>query len=268
MAIRYDRKFVSEINKIVKAYNSKINRLSKKDISYTLPEKITKDALNEIKRSSINRTELRRKLKNLQTFTKRGGEKLITRKGVTLPKYQHENISRYKRLLKIRTNKKIKELQTRKPISNAKEEPFTFSQYGTGEYLTLRAKREALLNKDLRGLSNREVNKYLEKLISNTNIKDASIWQNNYISILEDTALSYGYDPDKLDVIVNRLDKLDAEDFDDLAFVNRNIKEIIYHYKALSDIQGANELKDVGEDVIKNLDSIYENLDEILKDYE
>ena len=34
MAIRYDKKFNNEINKIVRAYNSKINRLSKKDENY------------------------------------------------------------------------------------------------------------------------------------------------------------------------------------------------------------------------------------------
>ena len=34
MAIRYDKKFNNEINKIVRAYNSKINRLSKKDKNY------------------------------------------------------------------------------------------------------------------------------------------------------------------------------------------------------------------------------------------
>ena len=34
MAIRYDKKFNNEINKIVRAYNAKINRLSKKDENY------------------------------------------------------------------------------------------------------------------------------------------------------------------------------------------------------------------------------------------
>ena len=40
MAIRYDKKFNNEINKIVRAYNSKINRLSKKDENYVLPDTI------------------------------------------------------------------------------------------------------------------------------------------------------------------------------------------------------------------------------------
>ena len=87
------------------------------------------------------------------------------------------------------------------------------------------------------------------------------------MSILEDTALSYGYDPDKLDVIISRLSRLTPSEFDDLSFINRNIKEIIYSYKALEDIQTANELSDVSEDVIRNLDSIYDNLDDILAKY-
>lgn len=268
MAIRYDKKFNNEINKIVRAYNSKINRLSKKDENYILPEKMSAEALKSLKQTSATRSELRRRLKNLESFTTRGGEKKITVKGVTLPRYQHENIKRYQRLLKIQTTKKLKELENRKPVSNAKEEPFTFSQYGSQEYLTLRAKREVLLNKDLKGLSNKEINKYLDKLIANTKIKNLNVWQDNYISILEDTALSYGYEPDKLEVITSRLRNLGPKEFDDLAFVNRNIQAILYSYKALSDIQTASELSDVGEDVIKNLDSIYDNLDEILKSYE
>ena len=69
-------------------------------------------------------------------------------------------------------------------------------------------------------------------------------------------------------MIVSRLKNLEPKEFDDLAFVNRNIQAILYSYRALSDIQSASELYDVGEDVIKNLDSIYDNLDEILKSYE
>lgn len=268
MAIRYDKKFTNEINRIVRKYNSKIYRLSKGGYGYDLPKKIDKEALNALKKSSSTRRELRRKLSDLELFTQRGGEKLVTKSGVTLPKYQHERIKKYQRLLKYQTTRKLNEMRTRKPISNAKEEPFTFSQYGSRDYLTLKAKREVLLNKNLQGLSQKEINTYIDKLISNTRRKDLNVWQENYISILEDTALSYGYDDDKLEVIVSRLSNLSPRDFDDLAFVNRNINAIIYSYKALSDIQDAKSLRDVGDDVIQNLDSIYDNLDEILKDYE
>ena len=162
----------------------------------------------------------------------------------------------------------MRELETRHPVSNGEVDPYTFSQYGSQEYITLKAKKLTLLDKDITKLSPSEIASYLDKLRANTKKKDLAIWQNNYISILEDTALSYGYEPEKLEIIVNRLKKLSPSDFDDLSFINRNIKEIIYSYKALESIETAKELADVSEDVIRNLDSIYNNLDDILADYE
>ena len=113
-----------------------------------------------------------------------------------------------------------------------------------------------------------ELKAYLNQLISNTKEKDLKLWQNNYLNMLKDTALSYGYDEEKLEVIIERLEKLTPEQFDDLSFVDRNIKDVIYKYKALESIQTEKELADVSEDVFSNLDSIYENLDDILKAYE
>ena len=117
-------------------------------------------------------------------------------------------------------------------------------------------------------MNTKELKDYLEKLKANTQKKDLKLWQNNYLNILEDTALSYGYDPDKLDTIISRLNKLSAEEFDDLAFKNRNIQDVVYKYKALTNIETSKELADIGEDVIANLDSIFENIDEILAEYE
>lgn len=268
MAVRYDREFLKEINKVISAYNRKISRLSKSGENYILPEKFSEDAFKALKATATTRSDVRRKLKDLQSFTQRGGEKNITVNGATMPKYLHTNIKRYQRLLKVQTTRKLKQYETRKPIQNATVQPFTFSQYGSQEYLTLKAKRMTLLDKDISLMSPRELKTYLEKLEANTRKVDLKVWQNNYLNILEDTALSYGYDPDKLDVIVERFSKLSASDFDDLIFINRNLKDVLYKYKALTNIETFKELADVGEDVIANLDSIYENLDEILKDYE
>ena len=268
MAVRYDKKFMNEINNIVSAYNRKITRLSKTDNGYILPEKFSKEALQSLKATAKTRKDVRRKLQDLQSFTARGGEKNIKVGKKYMPKYLHTNIKRYQRILRVQTTKRLKELETRKPIQNGKVQPFTFSQYGSQEYLTLKAKRITFLEKDISSLDIKEAQKYLQKLQANTIQRDMDIWQNNYLEILEDTALSYGYDDEKLEIIMNRLKKLSASDFDDLTFINRNIKEIIYYYKALENINTANELKDVGDDVINNLDSIFENLDEILADYE
>lgn len=268
MAVRYDREFMKEINKIISSYNRKISRLSKAGEKYLLPEKFSKEAFLSLKASATTRADIRRKLKDLQSFTAKGGERMITVGKTTMPKYLHTNIKRYQRRLRHQTTVRLRELETRKPIQNGVEQPYTFSQYGSQEYLTLKAKRMTLLDKDLSGLSVTELKSYLEKLEMNTKKRDLNVWKDNYIAMLEDSALSYGYEPDKLEVIVERLKKLSPEAFDDLTFINRNVKEIVYYYRALENIETANELRDVGEDVIANLDSIYENLDDILASYE
>lgn len=267
MAVRYDKAFMSEINKTISAYNRKIARLSKMDNDYVLPQKFSSEALKAMKATSRTRADVRRRLKDLQSFTARGGEKNITVRGATLPRYQYTNIKRYQRLLRTQTTRQLKEFETRHPIQNAKEQPYTFSQYGSQEYLTVKAKRMTLLDKDLSKMTKSEITAYLEKLKANTKQKDLDLWKSNYIDILQDTALSYGYEPDKLEYIVDRLANLSPSDFDDLTFINRNIKEVIYYYRALENIETADELRDVGEDVISNLDSIFENLDDILAKY-
>lgn len=267
MAVRYDKKFNAEISKVVNAYNRKINRLTKLNAGYDLPKKFSAEALKSLKKTAGTRREVRRKLKDLQSFTTRGGEKNIRVGGTTMPRYQYTNIKRYRRILSSQISRKMKRYETTRPITGTKEEPFTFSQYGSQEYLTLKAKQLTLLDKDITSLTKSEVKSYLNKLIANVEPKKLDVWQNNYIDILEDTALSYGYDPDKLDYIVSKLKALTPDQFDDLSFISRNIKSVMYAYKVLESIQTPKELADVGDDVLNNLDEIFENIDDIIELY-
>lgn len=267
MAVRYDKNFMAEINRIVRNYNAKITRLSKTDNNYVLPSKFTKEALRNLKASAVSRADVRRRLKDLQSFSERGGEKNIRVGRTTLPKYQYTNIKRYRRILSQQTSRKLRAYETKHPVSGTKKEPFTFSQYGTQEYLTLKAKRLTLLEKDIKNMTPAEAEAYLNKLKANTLPKNLDVWQRNYLDILQDTALSYGYDPDKIQTIVDKLSVLSPSEFDDLSFISRNIKQIMYAYKALEDIETAKELADVSEDVISNLDTIYENIDDIIRMY-
>lgn len=267
MAVRYDKKFMNEIRRTVNAYNRKINRLTKENLGYKLPQKFTAESLRALKVSATTRSEVRRKLKDLQSFTTRGGEKNITVRGTTMPRYQYANINRYRRILGSQLKRRMRRYETTHPITGIKEEPYTFSQYGSSEYLTLKAKYETLLNKDIATISGDEVKHYLDKLMANVEPKRIDVWQQNYIDILQDTALSYNYDTDKLEYIVTKLRELNPQQFDDISFISRNVKQVIYAYKALENIETLKELTDVGEDVISNLDALYENIDDIINLY-
>lgn len=267
MAVRYDRKFMNEIKKVVSAYNRKITRLSKTGGDYTLPPKFSSDALKSMKQTAVSRKDVRRRLSELQSFTARGGEKNIRVAGTTIPKYQYTNIKKYQRLLKIQTGKKLKEYETRKPILNAEVQPLTFAQYGTQDYLTLKAKRELLLDKDILSMDFKERQNYIASLRANTKTVDLGLWQTNFLNIFEDTALSYGYDATKTEIITTMLRKLNPEQIDDLTFINKNIREIIHGYRKLENIYTAEDLDAIGEDVRANLDNILYNLPDVLKDY-
>lgn len=266
MAVRYDKNFTNEINKIVNSYNRKINRLSKAG-GYILPDKFTAASLKNLKATATTRSEVRRKLKDLQSFTVRGGEKMIRVGKTTMPKYQYTNIKRYRRILNAQITNKMRKYETTHPVTGIKTEPLTFSQSGSQEYLTLKAKKMTLIEKDFKEMTQDEALAYLNKLMKNVEPKRQDVWQQNYLDILKDTALSYGYDPDKLDYIISRLELLTPREFDDLSFVSRNLKAVMYAYKAIENIETIKELTDVGDDVISNLDSIYENIDDMIRIY-
>ena len=91
MAIRYDKKLNQEINRTIKNFNQKIARLEKQK-KELLPSKITK---KDLKDNVYTRTELYRKLKELQRFSHRGAEDIIeTKGGVKLTQYELSNIKR------------------------------------------------------------------------------------------------------------------------------------------------------------------------------
>lgn len=265
MAVRYDKNFMAEINKVVNAYNRKITRLSKLDNDYILPQKFSTEALKALKATATSRTEVRRSLKDLQSFTTRGGEKNIKVGKTTMPKYQYANIKRYRRIAASTLNKKLKKYENVKPVSSGRREKFTFAEQGSDEYLNLLAKKEKLLGTmDYENMTQKEIDIYLHKLKVNVREYDLVAWQDNYIDIFQDTALSYGYDPAKLDTIVWALQRLSPEEFDELAFEDRNIKEVLTHYQALLDIQTAEAFEKSSATVIDNLDAIYDNIEGIL----
>ena len=132
MAIRYDKKLNQEINRTIKNFNQKIARLEKQEREL-LPSKITK---KDLKNSVYTRTELQRKLKELQRFSKRGAEDIITtRGGVRLTQYELQNIKRENARVKRNITREINRLKVNKPKIFGKTQTATFSQMGDTDFL-------------------------------------------------------------------------------------------------------------------------------------
>ena len=156
MAIRYDKKLNQEINRTIKNFNQKIARLEKQEREL-LPSKITK---KELKDNVYTRTELRRKLKELQRFSNRNAEDIITTSGgVRLTQYDYQNIKRENTRIKRNITREINRLRVEKPKIFGKLQSSTFSEMGDSDYLNLVARRKAL-EKDINKLSKDEFGRF------------------------------------------------------------------------------------------------------------
>ena len=263
MAIRYDKKLNQEINKTIKNFNQKIARLEKQEREL-LPTKITKKQLKE---NVYTRAELRRKLKELQRFSSRGAEEVLTTKsGVRLTKYEMQNIKKESARIKRKLTREIKRLETTKPKVFGKVQSATFSQMGTTEYLNTKARRQAL-EKDIQLLSSEEIGRY-KKLLEKTGRNQEymnNIFKDNYYKMLTDLGYYTGYDNKKLSYLKEKLDDLEPSKFYDLFKNESAIQSIIYYYAGSSSRQINPD--DIKGDVSTLYDALIDNIDDIIKDY-
>lgn len=265
MAIRYDKKLNQEINRTIKNFNQKIARLEKQEREL-LPSKITK---KDLKSSVYTRTELRRKLKELQRFSTRGVEDVITtRGGVRLTKYELREIKRENARVKRNITREINRLKVEKPKVFGKTQTSTFSEMGDTDYLNLVARRKAL-EKNIDKLSREEFERFT-KLIEKTGKNQQymnNIFKQNYFEMLTDLAYYFDYDNDKLNLLKQKLMNLKPNDFLKLFKEDKSIRAILDYYPVVTNSFNAINPDDIKEDVINLYDTLIDNIDEIIQDY-
>ena len=265
MAIRYDKKLNQEINRTIKNFNQKIARLEKQDREL-LPSKITK---KDLKSGVYTRTELRRKLKELQRFGRRGAEDIIeTSGGVRLTQYNYQNIKRENARIKRNITREINRLRVNKPKIFGKTQTSTFSEMGDHDYLNLVARRKAL-EKDINKLSRDELERFT-KLIEKTGKNQQymnSIFKQNYFDMLTDLGYYFDYDNDKLNILKQKLMNLKPNDFLKLFKEDKSIRAILDYYPIVTNSFNAINPDDIKEDVINLYDNLIDNIDEIIQDY-
>ena len=266
MAIRYDKKLNQEINRTIKNFNQKIARLEKQNREL-LPSKITK---RELKDNVYTRTELRRKLKELQRFSKRGAEDIIaTGGGARLTQYDYQNIKRENTRIKRNITREINRLRVEKPKIFGKTQTSTFSEMGDTDYLNLVARRKAL-EKDINKLSKEELERF-RKLIEKTGKSQQymnSIFKENYFEMLTDLAYYFDYDNDKLNLLKQKLMKLKPNDFLKLFKDDKSIRAILDYYPVVTNSFNAINPDDIKEDVVNLYDNLINNIDDIIKYYD
>ena len=269
MAIRYDKKLNQEINKVIKNFNQKITRLEKMEKDLILPEKITK---KDLKENYYTRTDLRRKLKELKRYSNRGVEETVTTKGgVTLSKYELQNIQIESRRIKSNLTREIKKLKVTAPKVFGKEQAMTFAQMGDQYYLNLQARRNALNKGKITELSKEQLQQYNQLLKKTRKNKEYynNLFKENYQNMLTDLGYFYGYDNKKLNDLKEKINKLDSDKFLKLFREEKSIQAILDYYPNIKVKAGKNAINpdDIKEDVTVLYDALIDNIDNILKDY-
>lgn len=265
MAIRYDKKLNQEINRTIKNFNQKIARLEKEEREL-LPSKITKKSL---KSNVYTRTELQRKLRELQRFSTRGAEEVITTSGgVRLTKYELNEIKRENARVKRNITREINRLKVEKPKIFGKKQTSTYSEMGDHDFLNLVARRKAL-EKDVNKLSREEFERFT-KLVAKTGKNQQymnNIFKENYFDMLTKTAYYFNYDNEKLAYLKDRLMKLQPNDFLKLFKEDKSVRAILDYYPVVTNSFNAINPDDIKEDVVNLYDNLINNIDEIVKDY-
>ena len=112
--IKWTQQDLNELNRVVKNYNSKITRLSKKDpsIKNILPEKVATADLKELIKT---RQDLNRELNALKRFSKRGAEMIVdvpnTQYNVKITKWQLTEMNRRVGIINRKRNARLKAIQ-------------------------------------------------------------------------------------------------------------------------------------------------------------
>ena len=265
MAIRYDKKLNQEINKTIKNFNQKIARLEKEQREM-LPTRITK---RDLKNEVYTRNELRRRLKQLQRFSTRGAEEIITtRGGVRLTQYELNEIKRESARVKRNITRELNRLKVNKPKVFGKIQSSTFSEMGDTEYLNLVARRQAL-EKNITKI-NREEYERFRKLVEKTGKNQQymnNVFKENYFEMLTDLGYYFNYDNNKLNELKEKLMKLKPNDFLKLFKEDKSIRAILDYYPAITQNFSAINPDDIKEDVTNLYDNLIDNIDEIIQDY-
>ncbi len=277
MAVRLDKNLRATIDKVVASYNSKITRYKKQ--GYITPEKTSFKQIASLgSRASINR-----ELKLLQNLSKKTLDKYVYN-GILTNKYEEnyfkKKIQTSKRLLRNRI-KKISEIEFK---TAGKKAGFT---YGDRFNLLYGNLDSALKNGQLRN----------DKLISNmrkferiattsysdylTMGEDARIafmnllarvenpyinprLRDSYIESLTDLGYAYGYDKDKLAILEKKIKSLSPEEFEKVFSEDLAMQRVFSYYDILKMNTGTN-IMDNKDDVFNLYDTLYENIDEIIK---
>lgn len=251
MAIRFDDKINQEIRRTVANFNRKISRLEADErVLYQelLPDKIY---VKDLKSQFTDRRKLRSKLKQMQRFSQRGAEDIITTDGgVKMTEWSLQNIKQERAIAKRKLTLEIKRAEIR--VSGQK-----YNILRRSNLENLRAKRE-LLERDILNLDRRQLNTLL-KNVEKVFTREETFYQNFQKMLRDEIGLLSQDEQKKFEHIISKLKKLSPAKLIEMSRDEPHIKSIISYYI----------VKEFNKNGISNaLDDLNDNLDYIMGEYQ
>lgn len=265
MAIRYDKALNQEINRVVRNYNNKIQRLRKTDSNLRLPETVS---VRGLKREMFSRKDLVRKLKDLELYSIRGMEKTITTEGgVDISRYEYRLLQKESRRVKSYLTRKINILNQTIPTVSGIRQDVSFAEMGSQQVANLIARREAITNKgELNKMKPEVFKRFLELINKNENYMNyqTSIFRSNYEDkMLFNLGYWVDYDYEKVKKIKETMNKLSDKEFLTMFESDATIRAIADYYpESHKDDPSRN-----ADTIIELFDNLYENIDFIVDSY-
>lgn len=229
MAIRYNKEFNKEIRQVVNNFNNKIRRLERNE-QQIIP---ARESVSELKQIYQDRRQLKRKLRQLKEFSKRGAEELIvTPGGAEMTKWEFETGRADYSMVKRRIRTRAMKYPQKQPSPYLKDE----------QVITDEAKLREM-KKSFRDLTTAELKKI--KYTIDTEIKarmQEDVFKSNLLKRLGAAIESQGYDPSML------------ERFN--SFTGEQLLQIYKNEQELADIMDFSDT-----DLMKRTVTIYKNKD-------
>lgn len=253
MAIRYDKKLNQEIRRTVANYNAKIKRIKgyQDSYNYITPSATT---VKNVKSMVYTRGELKRKLRELQTFSKRGMENVRQlSSGAYMSEYELATLKKEARRVKGNITRRIRYMQENSPQVFGRLQARTFAQTGDVKYLNLLAKQEKL-QANIETLSKDDLERYkrlVYKVGRNMEYMN-SLFRENYVKMLTDLAYFTGYQVERM--------KLDEEQIKSI----REIKDLKKAEKITNDLKL--EVDDEGNVTVNKIEYLKYALSKIKND--
>lgn len=210
--IRWTESDLTELEKAVRNFNAKVNRLTKSNpqIKNALPERVQ---VSHIKELINTRNDLRREINTLRRFSKRGAEEIVNVPGsdynTKITRWQRTEMNRRISVINRRRAKRLEELASTEQKSRGESLGYTKAQIGMGkpELVALEP-----MNAFYRTMGYEDVKQRWKSIVSQSQSdyytkKDYQV-RENYIKGIETN-----YDVENVQDIIDYIKSLDIKDF-------------------------------------------------------